>query len=184
MNAKAPARPAVATASHGDATTSTDPHSGPSASSVAAVNAPPKERNAGHTVYKPNTRGSGGAIRFELNRTKGALFLEAAAQSGERQFDWEHKVTMKCGLADLGQLIATLQGRQPLAKLFHQTEKANSACELTQRDDPERAPYLMCLSRQETSDKSLRKVAIPLTHGEAAVLECALRAATTRLLGW
>ena len=175
MNAKTTNRPVNPTA---------DPHAEPSASAMAVPTATAKERNAGHTVYKPNTRGSGGAIRFEFNRSKGALFLEAAAQSGERQFDWEHKVTMKCGLTDLGQLIATLQGRQPVAKLFHQTEKANSACELTQRDDPERAPYLMSLSRQETSDKSLRKVAIPLTHGEAAVLECALRAATTRLLGW
>ena len=180
MNAKTTSRPT----NPAGASATAEPHPEPSASAMAATTATSKERNAGHTVYKPNTRGSGGAIRFELNRTKGALFLEAAAQSGERQFDWEHKVTMKCGLADLGQLIATLQGRQPVAKLFHQTEKANSACELTQRDDPERAPYLMSLSRQDTSDKSLRKVAIPLTHGEAAVLECALRAATTRLLGW
>lgn len=176
MNAKTTVRAATATPSI--------PADSQSESVTSAPSVPAKERNAGHTVYKPNTRGSGGAIRFELNRTKAALFLEAAPQTGERQFDWEHKVTMKCGLADLGQLIATLQGRQPTAKLFHQTEKANSACELAQRDDPERAPYLMSLSRQETSDKSLRKVAIPLTHGEAAVLECALRAATTRLLGW
>ncbi|MGB6222059.1 hypothetical protein, partial [Haloferula sp.] len=70
------------------------------------------------------------------------------------------------------------------AKLFHQSEKANSAFDLIQRDDPERAPYLMSISRQDAADKSLRKVRIPLSHAEAAVLETVLRAAVTRILGW
>ena len=34
------------------------------------------------------------------------------------------------------------------------------------------------------SDKSVRKVAIPVTHGEAAVLEATLRTAVSRLIGW
>ena len=81
-------------------------------------------------------------------------------------------------------MLATLQGRPPQAKLFHQTEKANSAFDLTPRDDPERAPYILSMSRQDASDKSLRKVAIPLTHSEAAVIEAALRHAVGPLLGW
>ncbi len=149
-----------------------------SASSASA------ERVPEYAIYKPNTRGSGGVIRFGLNRVKGALFVDAAAQSGERQFDWENKITMKWGLADIGTVLATLQGRLPQAKLFHQAEKASSAFELAQREDPDRAPYLMSLSRQDANDKSLRKVTIPLTHGEAATLETALRAAVTRLLHW
>ena len=32
--------------------------------------------------------------------------------------------------------------------------------------------------------KSLRKVTIPLSHSEAAILETALRVAVNRLLGW
>ena len=55
---------------------------------------------------------------------------------------------------------------------------------LVARDDPDRAPYLMTISRQDVADKSVRKVTIPITHAEAAVLETALRAATTRILGW
>lgn len=142
------------------------------------------ERNPDYAIYKPTARGTGGVLRFSLNRAKGAIFVDAAAQSGEKSFDWENKITMKWGLSDLGPVIATLQGRQPQAKLFHQSEKANSAFEITYRDDPERAPYLLNISRQLTEDKSLRKVGIPLTHGEAAVLETALRAAITRLLKW
>ncbi|HSP43703.1 MAG TPA: hypothetical protein VLO11_12580 [Luteolibacter sp.] len=145
---------------------------------------PRPERTPDYAIYKPNSRGTGGVIRFGLNRTKAALFVDAASQSGEKQFDWESKITMKWGLSDLGTVLATLQGRQPQAKLFHQAEKANSAFELTLREDPDRAPWLMTVSRQDGADKSLRKVTIPVGHGEAAVLETALRAAVTRLLRW
>lgn len=150
-----------------------------------AIDPPPvAERSSDYAIYKPNSRGSGGVVRFGLNRSKGSVFVDAAAQAGEKQFDWETKITMKWGLSDLGVVLATLQGRLPQAKLFHQSEKANSAFELTLREDPDRAPYMLSVSRQDSSDKSLRKVTIPLTHGEAAVLETALRAAITRLLKW
>lgn len=142
------------------------------------------ERSSDYAIYKPNARGNGGVVRFGLNRAKASVFVDAAQQSGEKQFDWENKITMKWGLADLGTVLATLQGRLPQAKLFHQAEKANSAFELTARNDPERAPWLMTVSRQDSADKSLRKVTIPLTHGEVAVLETALRAAVARLLKW
>ena len=141
-------------------------------------------RSAEYAIYKPNSRGTGGVVRFGLNLAKSSLFVDAAAQSGEKQFDWENKITMKWGFADLGTALAALQGRIPQAKLFHQSEKANSAFELTRQDDPERAPYLLTLSRQAMEDKSLRKVTIPLGHGEAAVLETALQTAVQRLLGW
>ena len=155
----------------------------------AAAPATSAERNAtdrtpDYAIYKPNSRGSGGVVRFGLNRTKKALFVDAAIQAGEKQFDWENKITMKWGLSDIGTVLATLQGRSTQAKLFHQSEKANSAFELTLRDDPERAPYLLSISRQDATDKSLRKVAIPISHGEAALLETALRTAVARLLHW
>ena len=145
---------------------------------------PATERPSDYAIYKPNSRGNGGVIRFGLNRAKASLFVDAAAQSGEKQFDWENKVTMKWALSDIGTVLATLQGRTLQAKLFHQSEKANSACELSYQEDPDRAPYLLSISRQMSEDKSLRKVMIPLSHGEAAMLEAALWAAVPHLLGW
>lgn len=142
------------------------------------------ERSSEYAIYKPNSRGSGGVIRFGLNRSKGAIFVDAASQVGEKQFDWENKITMKWGLSDLGAVLATLQGRQAQAKLFHQAEKSNSAFELNPNQDPSRAPYLLSISRQSGADRSLRKVTLPLTHAEAAVLEAALHAAVPKLLKW
>ena len=151
---------------------------------TAVETAPVTERASDFPIYKPNSRGTGGVIRFGLNRAKGSVFVDAASQAGEKQFDWENKITMKWSLSDIGPVLAALQGRLPQAKLFHQAEKANSAFELTTRDDPERAPYLMTISRQNAADKSVKKVTIPVSHGEAAILETALRAAATRILGW
>jgi hypothetical protein len=139
-------------------------------------------RRGQYVVYKPNGRGSGGALRFSLNRERSALFVEGAAQAGERQFDWENKIIMKWGHADIGAVLAVLQGRLPQAKLFHQGEKASSAFEFTARDEPDRAPYLAILSRQDGATKTVQKVGIPVTHAEAAVLEAVLRAGVLRLL--
>ena len=152
---------------------------------------PTPERSTGtldrlpdYAIYKPNSRGTGGVFRFGFNPAKASVFLEAAPQSGEKQFDWDNKIIMKWTIPDLGQALAVLQGRQPQAKLFHQSEKANSTFEVTLRDDPAKAPYLMTVSRQLSADKTVRKVGIPLSHGEAAILETALRTAVIRLIGW
>jgi hypothetical protein len=173
--------------------TSTSPITSASANASAAPAAAgpafaggtsPGARIPEYAIYKPNSRGNGGVVRFGLNPAKAAMFVDAAPQSGEKQFDWEQKLTMKWGLSDLGAALAVLQGRLPQVKLFHQTERANSAFEIISRDDPERAPYLMTVSRQDAATKVVRKVTIPLTHPEAAVLETALRAAIGRLLEW
>jgi hypothetical protein len=141
-------------------------------------------RASDYAIYKPTSRGNGGVVRFGLNRAKGSVFVDAATQLGAKQFDWENKITMKWGLQDIGAVIAVLHGRLPQAKLFHQSEKANSAFELTTRDDPNRAPFLLSISRQDGADKSVRKVMISVTHAEAAVLDTALRAAICRILKW
>lgn len=137
-----------------------------------------------YAIYKPNARGTGGVLRFSLSPFKGALFVNAANQCGDKQFDWERRLVMKWTLPDIGAVLAVLQKRQPNAKLFHQTDIATSAFELTSRNEPDRAPFLVVISRQSQPDKELRKVVIPLSHAEAAVLQVALQTATTRILGW
>lgn len=150
----------------------------------AAQNSSNKEFANNYPIYKPNSSGNGGVIRFGLNAEKAAIFVEAAPQSGDRQFDWDKKIIMKWGLADIGNALAVLQSRQPGAKLFHKTEIANSTFEINLRDNPDRAPYLLAISRQESADKSVRKVIIPMTHAEAAVLQTILQTAITRILAW
>jgi hypothetical protein len=142
------------------------------------------ERALDYPIYTPNSRGNGSVIRFGFNRSKAAIFVEATVQSGEKQFDWERKIIMKWSLSDIGSALAVLQGRVGQTKLFHQSEKANSTFEITFREDPERAPYLMSISRQSTHDKTVQRVVIPVSHAEAAILETTFRKAITRILNW
>ena len=147
------------------------------------------KRPPAYTVYKPNRNSNGGAMSFHFNKYKQAVFVEAANQSGEKRFDWDNKVIMKWGLTDLGAILGALQNKTPNAKLFHQTEKASSACNLRyQAPDPnnDRAlpPFRLIISRQDNQDKSVAKVMISLTEGEAAILETAIRNAITGILEW
>ncbi len=141
-------------------------------------------RTPSYTIYKPNGQGSGGAISFSFNRAKGAVFVEAASQSGEKQFAWQDKIIMKWGLSDLGSIVAGLQGKQPQIKLFHQNDRGNSACSLISRQDSGPVPFLLCVSRQISENRQVQKVAITLSDSEAVILESALRIAVSRLLGW
>ena len=143
-------------------------------------------RNTSYTIYKPNGNGDGAAVSFSFNKAKAAVFVEGANQSGERQFDWEKKIIMKWGMSDLGSVLAGLQGKQATIKLFHSTDKANSACKLTRREDvePDRPPFLFGVSRQDAEDKSVRKVNVTISESEAVILETALRTAIGRILGW
>ena len=122
--------------------------------------------------------------RFGLSRAKACVFVETANQSGERQFDWDGKIIMKWGIADLGSVLAVLQRRMSEAKLFHRTEKADTALTLVRQESQDRAPYLLSISQQHTADGSSRRMTIPVTHSEAAILEAILKSAITRILKW
>lgn len=154
-------------------------------SQSTTISPPNAVRSPEYTIYKPNRSGRGGAVSFSFNRQKEAVFVEAANQKGEKQFDWEHKIIMKWGLTDLGSILAALQLRKPNTKLFHQTEKASSACSLNCRtDSPDQAPFYLTISKQDTETKAVKKVAISLTDSEAAILETAIRTAIGRILAW
>ena len=156
----------------------------PAMKNEATENSSGKLRLPEYALYKPNSRGTGGVVRFGLNRERAAVFVDGANQSGDKQFDWDRKITMKWGVPDLGAVLAVLERRMPEAKLFHQTEKSNSAFELTSQESGDRAPYFVQLSRQDTATKQVQKVAVPISQAEVAVLETALKTAVARLLGW
>lgn len=147
------------------------------------------KRTPPYTIYKPNRNGTGGAISFNYNQDKRAIFVEAANQMGEKRFDWDKKIIMKWGLSDLGSILAGLQKHKPETKLFHQTEKANSACSLKHYEptnEPNNDPpsFRLTVSKQDQQDKSVVKVGISLTSGETAILETGLQRAIEKILQW
>jgi hypothetical protein len=139
-----------------------------------------------YTVYKPAKSGKGGAMRFDLNAQTPAVFVEAARQlpDEERRFDWESKVVMKWGPNDIGEILAVLDRVQGETKLFHQTDKGNTAFELKLQGDRTPATFFATLSRQRADTKEVDRLGISVSLGEAAVLAALLRHAALVLAGW
>jgi uncharacterized protein YndB with AHSA1/START domain len=137
-------------------------------------------------IYKPAKSGRGGVLRFELNPRTRAVFVEGARQApGEiRRFVWQKKIVMKWGLSDVGESLAVIERRQPLAKLFHKTQKGSTAFELKYQGEREPANYFATLSRQDAETKEVEKLGVALSPGEAATLACLLRYAVVALVGW
>ena len=145
-----------------------------------------KDRAKDFTVYKASKKGTGGAIGFDLNVAKEAVFVNAANQDGEKSFDWDNKIVMKWGLSDIGSILAVLQRRVPSVELYHQAEASNTTFALNFDSETAKGQggYYVRIARQDASTKELKKVSIGITHGEAATLAWLLQVAITRIHRW
>ena len=139
-----------------------------------------------YAIYKPLKSGKGCALTFEINTQMPAVFVEIAGQvsAEQRRFDWEKKVVMKWGLADIGEIVAALDGNQKEAKLFHQTDKGNTAFDLRHQSDREPANFSASMSRQRSGAKDVTRFRISISQGEAAVLLTVLRQSVLVLSRW
>ena len=143
-------------------------------------------RHGQYTIYKPVRSGRGGALRFELSPERAAVFVEGAHQEqGElRRFAWAKKIVMKWGLSDIGEALAVIERRQSEAKLFHKTEKANTAFEFKYQPDRTPANFFATISRQREDTKEVDRLGISISPGEASVLAALFRRAAVVISGW
>jgi hypothetical protein len=82
--------------------------------------------------YKPNDKGTGGALSLSFsgwrqdlqgNYTDGGLYLKIAKQvPGQRAFDWNSGTTLKLNLTDIGALLNMIRTKTKV-ELFHDAGK-------------------------------------------------------------
>ena len=168
-----------------------------------------------YRIYKPNAKGSGAASKFQcrskLKEVDGkqypelVIFLESAQQTGfdknnNASFGWSSSVdknrasksvTMKLGLADIGEILLVLKGRKqfigPEPKegrkiepgLYHQKQKGNTSLRLKWSDG---RLYINISSQDEK--KNVIKVSHSITTAEAVVLEALLDHYVVEYHGW
>lgn len=141
--------------------------------------------------YHPNAKGTGSALRIEprINRHCGdrynCFFMELAAQrevarrhGGERsfaRFDWERKITVKLGFADVCELLTVLEGRLPHVGgdrkgLYHQTASGNTLISFSL--DTARGTFFLSVSRKSADGQEVQRIGIGLTEVEATGLRC------------
>ena len=147
------------------------------------------ERLKKYEIYKPNKAVTGGAFQFDLNALKESVFVEAASQKGEQEFDWSNKIVFKLGIADIGKLLAVIEGRKPSCDLFHDAAKAKLLSEESTAKNTTLSlakgsyGFFLKVSRQHLNS-SLQAVNIPLSDDEALLLRVLLEKAVERIYGW
>ena len=117
------------------------------------------------TMYHPNGKGTGSALRLELypahDQTSGSIYATLAPQKtvGARTaeevtyptFDWEKTITIKLDIMDLAQILQVLRGcTESLADgkgLFHRSLTANAVIKFEHRIEPVPC-YLLEVSRK------------------------------------
>ncbi|MFH1107566.1 MAG: hypothetical protein V1787_06780 [Candidatus Micrarchaeota archaeon] len=140
--------------------------------------------------YKATKSLSGSAVQFDLNAQKEAVFLELSRQKGEREFDWQNKLSFKLAAADIGKLLLVLKRRVPSIELFHDPGKGGySLGEIARnntlsfsRDD--KSGRFSIRVGQQAADGSVNSISAFLSEDEALLLELMLGRALERIYGW
>ena len=140
-----------------------------------------------YTLYKPTKAQSGGAIKFNVQKSGKASFmlcaLQIAPMGGSRVFDWEKDavINIKMGLTDLGQMLAVIFGKQKEAKLFHKTERDNKVIEFTPTGNPDRPGYYLKVSHK-CGDSEAKRLSVGVTPAEAMILKVYIESAIQDML--
>lgn len=142
---------------------------------------------------RANLRGTGSAVQFELHPAtqdeSGSVFATLALQKtlpsrqGSEQvfatFDWENRIIVKLGRADLAQILQVLRGMQESINdgkgLFHRSEKGNSVIRFNHQIDPNPC-YMLSVSKQAL-DGTLRSAYYVFSVDEAFSLMLCLEQA-------
>lgn len=157
---------------------------------------PKRSFNKAFQIYKPRRGGGGCASQWELGSAGNAVFLEMAAQVGtmdddvNARFDWPHKLKMKLGVTDLGEIIACLERRQkgigPLKNgkhrgLFHKNARGTATLLF---EESQQAPgWHLKIGIQKTGG-DVQNLSHAIAPGEGATLLVLLRLAVERIYAW
>lgn len=126
------------------------------------------------------------------------MFLEGALQkgvddNGNARYDWENKITVKLGEADIGEILAVLNGIKDSAgykgSLYHQTPGGGNKSitfAINQREGQNYVPadgYKLRIASQD-AQKNLTQVQQLISPAEAEILKTLLQRGLVRMFGW
>lgn len=158
-----------------------------------------------YRLYKPSRDGSGCASQWQLAEkkvTRGkdnkeftdfVVFLEVAPQlpdkdtNGNDRFDWDNSITVKMGVADIGEVLAVLDGKKDAVggekgTLFHETPGGgNKVVGFSWLKD--RGQFGLKVSAQD-AQKNAKKAQHLMSVGEACILGTLLKQAIVRMYQW
>jgi len=146
-------------------------------------------------IYK-GVSGRNGALQLDLTplhksrRDIGAVFLSAAACTGNNIYDWDNKINMALSLSDISTILNIFRAPpnpgEESESLFHDKFKGSDregqvVTKLTIKRG-ETGGWRWGLGRRENGE--WRYVNVPVSDGETIEIRTLLERAVIRILGW
>jgi hypothetical protein len=148
-----------------------------------------KRRDIG--IYKANPKGTGSVAQFKMANNNDCMFLECANQIGEmkssRPYDWDNKIIVKLGEADICKMLAYFRLHQPGAplKLYHQSPGGgNKGIELKWQEYNGRQSYYLTVTHQKAKGEAPNRVGTPIGLDETEYLKVGFKKALAIFLAW
>jgi hypothetical protein len=115
---------------------------------------------------------------------EGSVMIDAAVSTGEDgkgnyEYDWKNKIVFSLSINDLALLFDDFS-----KSLVHQYQGKTKTLQFIPGKEKYEGTYMMQLLEKDDSSGQTRKVSVPVSSGEAAVIGRLLGAATTKILGW
>jgi len=151
-----------------------------------------------YSIYKPNKKGNGSAMQFDFNPNRESIFIEAATQKGEQEFDWNNKIVFKLAANDIAKLLTVLEGKTKTIDLFHEPGKSPFAQEKTTASATASTKTVknasLNLARgdhgffaklsQQYADSSVRAISVSISEDEATALRVLFSKAIESIYKW
>ena len=139
------------------------------------------------SIYRARKSGGGAAISLSPSLKQQALYLNFAGQVGEeKKFDWnETNINVKLGNTDIGDLLATLLGRQQKSNLYH-SFNGNVTKIYLEKSTGEYVGFNLRAFKNKQGEKEEdgRKLSVFLSIGDGVLFAEALRYGFQMVLGW
>ena len=134
------------------------------------------------TMYHPNGKGTGSALRLELNpahdQTDGSIFAAIAPQKTSEaepypSMDWNKAIFVKFDIIELAQILQVLRGcTESIADgkgLFHRTIKGNTVVKFEHRIEPV-CGYMLDIAHKPILGDDVVRMCFYMTQKEAFAL--------------
>lgn len=150
-----------------------------------------QQRRRDIAIYKPSSKGTGSVAQFKMGYNNNCMFLECANQNGSmdspKPYDWENKIILKLGVADICKMLAYFGLNKPGVplKLYHESpDGSNKGIELKWQEYKGRPQYYISVSHQKSKGEKANRVGISITLDELEFLKVGFKKALEIILAW
>lgn len=135
------------------------------------------------TMYHPNGKGTGSALRLELHPARpdaeGSILATIAPQKSPTpapSFDWDNSIAVRLGILDLAKVLQVFRGQYESIDdgkvIYHRTANGCTVVRLEHRIEPF-SGYVLAVSHRPNGGDTVRLI-FAMTYDEAFALSEAI----------